>query len=136
VTTSSWSSIPEGDLPGEGASSVRFTESHRTGHARTRAFVEFSGWRRTNLIYATFTPIAGRAIRSELIETATSLSFRLRPFEVDAASTEQKGHGRYFSRAKIGGRYGHDRARQDNENLYSDIFGNDLYRWGTWSGPS
>lgn len=75
--------------------------------------------------YATYTAYSGRAIRSELIETADFTSFRMSP--LCGAASQNKGMA-LFPR-KIGGRYAMI-ARQDNENLYL-VYSNDLYTWET-----
>jgi predicted GH43/DUF377 family glycosyl hydrolase len=97
------------------------TESQSNGIEDAR-FVEFrDGDRKT--YYATYTAYSGRAIRSELIETADFLSFRMSPLK--GAASRNKGMA-LFPR-KIGGRYAMI-ARQDNENLYL-IYSDDLYTW-------
>lgn len=98
------------------------TESHSNGIEDVR-FVEFrDGGKKT--YYATYTAYSGRTIRSELIETADFMSFRLAPLK--GAAARNKGMA-LFPR-KIGGRYAMI-ARQDNENLYL-IYSDDLYTWG------
>jgi predicted GH43/DUF377 family glycosyl hydrolase len=97
------------------------TESHSNGIEDVR-FVEFrDGGKKT--YYATYTAYSGRTIRSELIETADFMSFRLAPLK--GAAARNKGMA-LFPR-KIGGRYAMI-ARQDNENLYL-IYSDDLYTW-------
>ena len=73
--------------------------------------------------YATYTAYSGRAIRSELLETADFRSFRMTPLA--GAAARNKGMA-LFPR-KIDGRYAMI-ARQDNENLYL-IYSDDLYTW-------
>ena len=85
-------------------------------------FVEFDdGAKKT--FYATYTAYSGRAIRSELIETADFVSFRMSPLR--GAAARNKGMA-LFPR-KIGGKYAMI-GRQDNENLYL-IYSDDLYSW-------
>jgi predicted GH43/DUF377 family glycosyl hydrolase len=97
------------------------TESQSNGIEDAR-FVEFSDEDRKTY-YATYTAYSGRAIRSELIETADFLSFRMSPLK--GAASGNKGMA-LFPR-KIDGKYAMI-ARQDNENLYL-IYSDDLYRW-------
>lgn len=73
--------------------------------------------------YATYTAYSGRAIRSELIETADFCTFRMTPLK--GTATHNKGMG-LFPR-KINGRYAMI-GRQDNENLHL-ITSDDLYTW-------
>ena len=97
------------------------TESQSNGIEDAR-FVEFSDdGRRT--YYATYTAYSGRAIRSELIETADFLSFRMSPLKGAAAGNK----GMALFPRKIDGKYAMI-ARQDNENLYL-IHSDDLYTW-------
>jgi predicted GH43/DUF377 family glycosyl hydrolase len=85
-------------------------------------FVEFSdGARKT--FYATYTAYSGKAIRSELIETADFKSFRMTPLGGSAA----RNKGMALFPRKINGRYAMI-GRQDNENLYL-IYSDDLYTW-------
>ena len=85
-------------------------------------FVEFDdGGRKT--FYATYTAYSGRAIRSELIETADFQSFRMTPLNGSAA----RNKGMALFPRKIDGRYAMI-GRQDNENLYL-IYSDDLYTW-------
>lgn len=97
------------------------TESQSNGIEDAR-FVEFddSGCRK---YYATYTAYSGKAIRSELIETADFISFRMSPLQ--GAATRNKGMA-LFPR-KIDGRYAMI-GRIDNENLYL-IYSDDLYSW-------
>jgi predicted GH43/DUF377 family glycosyl hydrolase len=97
------------------------TESQSNGIEDAR-FVQFSDGGRTTY-YATYTAYRGTAIRSELIETADFLSFKMTPLQ--GAAAQNKGMA-LFPR-KINGRYAMI-ARQDNENLYL-IYSDDLYRW-------
>jgi predicted GH43/DUF377 family glycosyl hydrolase len=87
-------------------------------------FVQFDDGGRT-MFYATFTAYSGRAIRSELLETADFRSFRMTPL----AGTAARNKGMALFPRKIDGRYAMI-ARQDNENLYL-IYSDDLF---TWSG--
>jgi predicted GH43/DUF377 family glycosyl hydrolase len=85
-------------------------------------FVEFdSGEGKT--FYATYTAYSGRAIRSELIETADFISFRMTPLAGSAA----RNKGMALFPRRINGRYAMI-ARQDNENLYL-LYSDDLYTW-------
>ena len=85
-------------------------------------FVEFHDeGKRT--FYATYTAYTGRAIRSELIETADFVSFRMLPLQGTAA----RNKGMALFPRKIGGKYAMI-GRQDNENLYL-IYSDDLYCW-------
>ena len=97
------------------------TESQANGIEDAR-FVEFEGGER-KIFYATYTAYSGRAIRSELLETADFLSFRMTP--LTGAAAHNKGMA-LFPR-KIDGRYAMI-ARQDNENLYL-VYSDDLYTW-------
>ena len=97
------------------------TDSQSNGIEDAR-FVDFSNGGR-KLYYATYTAYSGRAIRSELIETADFLSFRMSPLK--GAASQNKGMA-LFPR-KIGGKYAMI-ARQDNENLYL-IYSDDLHTW-------
>jgi predicted GH43/DUF377 family glycosyl hydrolase len=97
------------------------TESQSNGIEDAR-FVEFNHDDRKTY-YATYTAYSGRAIRSELIETADFLSFRMSPLK--GAASGNKGMA-LFPR-KIDGKYAMI-ARQDNENLYL-IYSDDLYTW-------
>ena len=85
-------------------------------------FVEFDdGARKT--FYATYTAYSGRAIRSELIETADFQAFRMTPLGGGAA----RNKGMALFPRKIDGRYAMI-GRQDNENLYL-IYSDDIYTW-------
>jgi predicted GH43/DUF377 family glycosyl hydrolase len=97
------------------------TDSQSNGIEDAR-FVDFSNGGR-KLYYATYTAYSGRAIRSELIETADFLSFRMSPLK--GAASQNKGMA-LFPR-KIEGKYAMI-ARQDNENLYL-IYSDDLHTW-------
>jgi predicted GH43/DUF377 family glycosyl hydrolase len=85
-------------------------------------FVQFMDDQQTTF-YATYTAYSGRAIRSELLETADFRTFRLTPLA--GSATRNKGMA-LFPR-KIDGRYAMI-ARQDNENLYL-MYSDDLYTW-------
>jgi len=95
------------------------SQSHGIEDAR---FVEFiDGGRKT--YYATYTAYKGTAIRSELIETADFLSFRMTPMQ--GAAARNKGMALFPRR--VDGKYAMI-ARQDNENLYL-VYSGDLHRW-------
>jgi predicted GH43/DUF377 family glycosyl hydrolase len=97
------------------------TEAQSNGIEDAR-FVEFDeGGRKT--FYATYTAYSGKAIRSELIETADFLSFRMSPLRGLAA----RNKGMALFPRKIDGKYAMI-ARQDNENLYL-VYSDDLYSW-------
>jgi predicted GH43/DUF377 family glycosyl hydrolase len=97
------------------------TESQSNGIEDAR-FVQFDdGGRKT--FHATYTAYSGTAIRSELIETADFISFRMSPLR--GAATRNKGMALFPRR--IDGKYAMI-GRQDNENLYL-IYSNDLYSW-------
>ena len=97
------------------------TESQSNGIEDAR-FVPFSDGGQTTY-YATYTAYKGSAIRSELIETADFLSFRMTPLQGTAA----RNKGMALFPRKIDGKYAMI-ARQDNENLYL-IYSDDLYKW-------
>jgi len=97
------------------------TDSQSNGIEDAR-FVEFeNGDRKT--FYATYTAYSGRAIRSELIETADFRSFRMTP--LSGPATRNKGMALFPRR--IDGRYAMI-GRQDNESLHL-IYSDDLYTW-------
>ena len=73
--------------------------------------------------YATYTAYSGKAIRSELLETADFRSFRMTPLRGAAASNK----GMALFPRRIDGRYAMI-GRQDNENLYL-MYSDDLYAW-------
>ena len=73
--------------------------------------------------YATYTAYSGKAIRSELLETADFKSFRMTPLRGTAACNK----GMALFPRKIDGRYTMI-GRQDNENLYL-MYSDDLYAW-------
>ena len=85
-------------------------------------FVEFNDDGR-KAFYATYTAYSGRAIRSELLETADFRLFRMTPLRGSAA----RNKGMALFPRKIDGRYAMI-GRQDNENLYL-IYSDDLYTW-------
>ncbi|MGH8319136.1 MAG: glycoside hydrolase family 130 protein [Steroidobacteraceae bacterium] len=87
-------------------------------------FVEFGGDNGPNTFYATYTAYSGRAIRSELLETADFISFRMTPLKGPAA----RNKGMALFPRRINGKYAMI-GRQDNENLYL-IYSDDLYSWG------
>jgi predicted GH43/DUF377 family glycosyl hydrolase len=97
------------------------TESQSNGIEDAR-FVEFEDGGR-KIFYATYTAYSGKAIRSELIETADFVSFRMSPLRGDAA----RNKGMALFPRKIDGKFAMI-GRQDNENLYL-IASNDLYSW-------
>jgi predicted GH43/DUF377 family glycosyl hydrolase len=98
---------------------VTESQSHGIEDAR---FVEFDDDGR-KIFYATYTAYSGKAIRSELIETADFTSFRMSPLR--GAAARNKGMA-LFPR-KIDGKFAMI-GRQDNENLYL-IYSDDLYSW-------
>lgn len=97
------------------------TEAQGNGIEDAR-FVQFDDGKGTTF-YATYTAYSGRAIRSELLETADFRSFRMTPLSGTAA----RNKGMALFPRKIDGRYAMI-ARQDNENLYL-IYSDDLYTW-------
>jgi predicted GH43/DUF377 family glycosyl hydrolase len=97
------------------------TESQSNGIEDAR-FVEFENGE-DKTFYATYTAYSGRAIRSELIETADFRSFRMTPLR--GAAARNKGMA-MFPRL-VNGRYAMI-GRQDNENLYL-LYSDDLYVW-------
>jgi predicted GH43/DUF377 family glycosyl hydrolase len=97
------------------------TEAQSNGIEDAR-FVEFDdGGRKT--FYATYTAYNGRAIRSELLETADFERFRMTPLTGSAA----RNKGMALFPRRVNGRYAMI-GRQDNENLYL-IYSDDLYSW-------
>ncbi len=97
------------------------TESQVNGIEDAR-FVEFEDNGRKTF-YATYTAYNGRAIRSELLETADFRTFRMTP--LSGAATHNKGMGLFPRR--INGRFAMI-GRQDNENLHL-LYSDDLYTW-------
>ena len=97
------------------------TDSQSNGIEDAR-FVEFENGER-KIFYATYTAYSGRAIRSELIETADFRSFRMTPLGGSAA----RNKGMALFPRRIDGHYAMI-GRQDNENLYL-IYSDDLYTW-------
>jgi len=85
-------------------------------------FVEFSDGSEKRYL-ATYTAYSGRAIRSELLETADFESFRMTP--LGGAASYNKGMALFPRR--IDGRYAMI-GRQDNENLYL-LYSDDLHTW-------
>lgn len=85
-------------------------------------FVEFEDGAQ-RIFYATYTAYHGRAIRSELLETADFRSFRMTPLRGTAA----RNKGMALFPRRIGGRYAMV-GRYDNENLYL-IYSDDLLVW-------
>lgn len=97
------------------------TESQSNGIEDAR-FVEFEA-SQSKTFYATYTAYSGRAIRSELIETADFRSFRMTPLSGSAA----RNKGMALFPRRIDGRYAMI-GRQDNENLHL-IYSDDIYTW-------
>ncbi len=97
------------------------TESQSNGIEDAR-FVEFDDGGR-KIFYATYTAYSGKAIRSELLETADFISFRMSPLR--GGATRNKGMALFPRR--IDGKYAMI-GRNDNENLYL-IYSDDLYSW-------
>jgi predicted GH43/DUF377 family glycosyl hydrolase len=97
------------------------TDSQANGIEDAR-FVEFEDDGRKTF-YATYTAYSGRAIRSELIETADFRSFRMTPLSGSAA----RNKGMALFPRRIDGRYAMI-GRQDNENLYL-LHSYDIYTW-------
>jgi predicted GH43/DUF377 family glycosyl hydrolase len=97
------------------------TDSQANGIEDAR-FVEFEDDGRKTF-YATYTAYSGRAIRSELIETADFRSFRMTPLSGSAA----RNKGMALFPRRIDGRYAMI-GRQDNENLYL-LHSDDIYTW-------
>ncbi len=91
-----------------GIEDARFVEFHEAGR---------------HTYYATYTAYSGRGIRSELIETADFLSFRMTPLKGVAA----RNKGMALFPTKFGGKYAMI-SRQDNENMYL-VYSEDLYTW-------
>jgi predicted GH43/DUF377 family glycosyl hydrolase len=75
------------------------------------------------MYYATYTAYNGKGIRSELIETADFLTFKMTPLRGSAA----RNKGMALFPRKINGRYAMI-GRQDSENLYF-LTSDDLYNW-------
>ena len=97
------------------------TESQSNGIEDAR-FVEFDD-NGERIYYATYTAYRGTAIRSELIETADFVSFRMTPLRGSAA----RNKGMALFPRRIDGRYAMI-GRQDNENLYL-MTSDDLHVW-------
>jgi predicted GH43/DUF377 family glycosyl hydrolase len=97
------------------------TDSQANGIEDAR-FVEFDDGDRRKF-YATYTAYSGKGVRSELIETADFLSFRMTPLRGSAAGNK----GMALFPRRIDGRYAMI-GRQDNENLYL-LYSDDLYVW-------
>jgi predicted GH43/DUF377 family glycosyl hydrolase len=97
------------------------TESQSNGIEDAR-FVEFINGAEKRYL-ATYTAYSGKAIRSELLETADFRSFKMSPLGGSAA----RNKGMALFPRKIDGRYAMI-GRQDNENLYL-IYSDDLYTW-------
>lgn len=110
---------PETDISERVIFPVTLSQSNGIEDAR---FVEFDEDGKKTY-YATYTAYTGKAIRSELIETADFLTFRMTPLRGTAA----RNKGMALFPRRIGGRYAMI-ARQDNENLYL-IYSDDLRSW-------
>lgn len=110
---------PELDISERVIFPVTLAQSNGIEDAR---FVAFDDDGR-KIFYATYTAYDGRAIRSELIETADFLTFRLSPLRGAAA----RNKGMALFPVRISGGYAMI-GRQDNENLYL-IHSNDLHAW-------
>jgi len=110
---------PDEDISERVIFPITDSQSHGIEDAR---FVAFEDAGRTTF-YATYTAYSGLAIRSELIETADFLSFRMSPLRGTAA----RNKGMALFPRRIDGRYAMI-ARQDNENLYL-ILSDDLTTW-------
>jgi predicted GH43/DUF377 family glycosyl hydrolase len=110
---------PEEDISERVIFPVTRAQSNGIEDAR---FVAFQDGGKTTY-YATYTAYSGQAIRSELMETADFVSFRMTPLGGVAA----KSKGMALFPRKIGGRYAMI-GRHDSENLYL-IYSDDLHRW-------
>jgi predicted GH43/DUF377 family glycosyl hydrolase len=97
------------------------TDSQANGIEDAR-FVEFDDGQR-KVFYATYTAYNGKAIKSELIQTADFISFRMTPLRGSAA----RNKGMAMFPRRINGRYAMI-GRQDNENLYL-LYSDDLFAW-------
>ncbi|WP_285017830.1 glycoside hydrolase family 130 protein [Novosphingobium sp. fls2-241-R2A-195] len=111
--------MPESDPSERVIFPITDAQSNGIEDARFVAF-EHEG---TITYYATYTAYSGRSIRSELLETADFVSFRLVPLKGTAA--DNKGMA-LFPR-KLNGRYAMI-ARYDNENLYL-LYSDKLSEW-------
>ncbi len=85
-------------------------------------FVEFEH-EGQHTYYATYTAYSGKAIRSELMETADFVSFRMTPLKGPGA----RNKGMALFPRKILGKYAMI-SRQDNENM-NLVYSEDLYSW-------
>jgi len=110
---------PDEDISERVIFPITESQSHGIEDAR---FVAFEDGGKTTF-YATYTAYSGWAIRSELIETADFLSFRMSPLRGTAA----RNKGMALFPRRIDGRYAMI-GRQDNENLYL-ILSDDLTTW-------
>ncbi len=97
------------------------TEAQSNGIEDAR-FTPFVDEGRTTY-YATYTAYSGYAIRSELLETADFVSFRMTPLTGSAAGAK----GMALFPRKVGGQYAMI-GRHDSENLYL-LYSTDLLRW-------
>ncbi len=113
---------PDEDISERVIFPVTLSQSNGIEDAR---FVEFTGDDGRKIFYATYTAYTGLAIRSEMIETADFVSFKMSPLKGDAA----RNKGMALFPRKIGGKYAMI-GRQDNENLHL-IYSDDL---DTWNG--
>jgi len=110
---------PDEDISERVIFPITESQSHGIEDAR---FVAFDDGGKTTF-YATYTAYSGLAIRSELVETADFLTFRMSPLRGTAA----RNKGMALFPRRIDGRYGMI-GRQDNENLYL-ILSDDLRTW-------
>lgn len=110
----------EGDISERVIFPVTDSQSNGIEDARFVAFAEDDG---SSVYYGTYTAYSGKTIRSELIETADFLTFKMSPLRGSASFN--KGMGLFPRR--IDGRYAMI-GRQDNENLYL-ILSDDLRQW-------
>jgi predicted GH43/DUF377 family glycosyl hydrolase len=110
---------PDSDISERVIFPVTEAQCHGIEDAR---FVDFEDSGR-RIFYATYTAYNGRAIRSELLETADFVRFRMTPLAGSAA----RNKGMALFPRRLNGRYAMI-GRQDNENLYL-IHSDDLYCW-------
>jgi predicted GH43/DUF377 family glycosyl hydrolase len=110
----------DGDISERVIFPVTDSQSNGIEDARFVAFAEDDG---SSVYYGTYTAYSGKTIRSELIETADFLTFKMSPLRGSASFN--KGMGLFPRR--IDGRYAMI-GRQDNENLYL-ILSDDLRQW-------
>lgn len=110
---------PEHDVSERVIFPITDAQSHGIEDAR---FVTFEDGE-TRRYCATYTAYSGRGIRSELIETADFITFRMTSLQGSAALNK----GMALFPRKIDGRYAMI-SRQDGENLYL-VTSDDLYTW-------